>query len=195
MRIIAGKFKGRNLKKFEIPSTRPTSDLIRGAVFNAIGDGILNANFLDLFAGSGAMGIEAISRGAKKSYFCDQNKNCITLIKDNLSLLNVDNFELFCGDCLKALIKFKNNNVSFDVIYIDPPYMSSYAEKSLKFIVENELLNDNGLLFWEHDISKLGIIEKTNIQTTKRYGSKYVTKLNKESLNALAECINMQNIK
>ena len=84
MRIIAGKFKGKVLKEFNLDSTRPTSDLVRGALFNAVGTKIENSIFLDLFSGTGAVGIEALSRGAKECYFVDSNKSAIKIITKNI---------------------------------------------------------------------------------------------------------------
>lgn len=195
MRIIAGIFKGRNLKKFEISSTRPTSDLIRGAVFNSIGTFINDSTFLDLFAGTGAMGIEAISRGAKKVYFIDQNKQCTNLIKENLKSLQIQNYQLVKCDYLSALCDFNKNEIKFNVIYIDPPYMSNYAEKAIIKIKELNLLTSDGQVFWEHDASKLPLIKNAGLINTKKYGSKYVTKLNIQNLEPLVKCINIQNIK
>lgn len=195
MRIIAGKFKNRRLNTFEISSTRPTSDLIRGAVFNSIGYKIEDALFLDLFAGSGAMGLEAISRNAKKSFFCDKNKQCTELIKNNAKLLNINNFEILNKDYLTALNHFKNIGIAFDIIYLDPPYMSNFAENAIKFVCENCLLKEDGLLLWEHDNSKNDTIKSLGLDSTKKYGSKFVSKFNYEQLNLLVQCINMQNNK
>lgn len=187
MRIISGKFKGKVLKEFELPTTRPTSDLVRGALFNIIGSKIVDSTFLDLFSGTGAVGIEALSRGAKQVYFVDSNSESINLIKKNLSLVNCRNYQIFNFDFLEALKNLSNQYIKLDIIFIDPPYLSTFAEQALKLILKLNILNDNGLIFWEHDKEKLPLL---NNFKTKKYGKKFITTLTKEDLKIF---INIQN--
>lgn len=183
MRIIAGKYKGKVLKEFELNSTRPTADLVRGAIFNIIGTNIQNARFLDLFAGTGAMGIEAISRGASQVVFVDKNDDAIKLIKTNLKLLKDENYLVLNNDFFEALKQFDNQNLDFDYIFIDPPYSTDCAEKSFKIIYKYSLLKKTGLIIWEHDESKLELLKYFNdSKITRKYGRKYVTIMNNDIL-------------
>lgn len=182
MRVIAGKFKGKVLKEFELSSTRPTTDLVKGAVFNILGSRIVDARFLDLFSGTGAMGIEAISRGANQVVLADNNKESVSLIKKNLALIKADNFIIMQNDCFETLKILYSQNKKFDIIFIDPPYNSTYAEKCIKLIHKLDLLSENGLIVWEHDQSKLELVQKCEQIRTKKYGKKYISILEKEVL-------------
>lgn len=192
MRIIAGKFKGKKLKEFELQTTRPTSDLLRESLFNIIGEKVVNSVFLDLFAGTGAVGLEAISRGAKTCYFVDSNRESIKIVKSNLSLININenslinnndntNVKVMFLDYNQALNSFKNGIESFDIIFLDPPYASDYAENSIKFILNNNLLKPNGYIVWEHDKFKISATEKFNIVKQKKYGDKYLSCIKMQS--------------
>lgn len=176
MRIIAGKNKGKKLNSFELASTRPTSDKIREALFDKLGTKVENCDFLDLFAGTGAVGIEAISRGAKDVFFVDENKMAIGIVKKNLSLISATDKNVYLSNFEKALANFKKNGQAFDIIFVDPPYASNFAEQSIEKIKEMRLLNVDGILAWEHDASKNLFIEKnySNV-VTKKYGDKFVT--------------------
>lgn len=191
MRVIAGKYKGKILKEFELASTRPTADLVRGAVFNIIGSNIIGSNFLDLFAGTGGVGIEAISRGANQVIFVDKNADAIKLIKSNLKLLKDENYLVLNADYFDALKQFDQKNMDFDYIFIDPPYSTDCAEKSLKIIHKFSLLKRTGLVIWEHDESKLQLLQFFNDKKiTRKYGKKYITLLD---FNILSQFIKIQN--
>lgn len=151
MRVIAGIYRHRNLKYPENnPNIRPTKDRIREAFFSSLGD-ISDKTFLDLYAGSGAMGIEAISRGASKSYFVDNNLEAIGYIKDNLHTLKIENAEVLIMDDMIALNHFKEQNIKFDIIFLDPPYKSERYFEVLEFIYNNNLLKEKGVLAFESD--------------------------------------------
>lgn len=176
MRIIAGKFKGKLLTEFTLNSTRPTADMVREALFDKISLIADDAIFLDLFAGTGAIGIEALSRGAKYCFFVDESNEAIKIINQNLASINAKNYAIKNCDYKKALINFKNENISFDLIFLDPPYATNYAEIALEFIKNNNLLKENGLVIWEHDSTKLDYIKLYfNAAQTKKYGKKYLT--------------------
>ena len=147
MRVIAGEYRHR---KLECPENnkdiRPTKDRIREAFFSSLGD-IYNKSFLDLYAGSGSMGIEAISRGASYSTFVDISDISISYIKKNINTLKIENkTEIIKGLDVTALERFKREGRQFDIIYIDPPYESDRYEISINFIFDNELISDNGIL-------------------------------------------------
>lgn len=146
MRIVGGKYRSRLLITPKDEKVRPTSDITREAVFNILQTMINDAIFLDLFAGSGAMGIEAISRGAKEVFFCDNDKNSIALVKTNLQAINEEGTIIFRDykSCLSEL-----NGKKFDIIYIDPPYTDKCIKECLKLILENGLLSKSGYVIYE----------------------------------------------
>ena len=176
MRIIAGKFKGKILSEFKLSTTRPTSDLVREALFDKIGFDISDSIFLDLFAGTGAVGIEAISRGASKVFFVDNNKDAISLIKKNTSFINTDNFEILNLNYEAALQYFCKQNIKCNIIFLDPPYATNFAEDAISIIESQSLLNAGGLIVWEHDEFKIDYIKKNfEKYQTKKYGKKFLT--------------------
>ena len=176
MRIIAGKFKGKILKDFNLSTTRPTTDLVREALFDKIGLMVNGKNFLDLFAGTGATGIEALSRGAKFCYFADNNANAIKLIKSNLSLISVQNYTVFKQDFLGTLNSLNKQGAKLDFVFLDPPYASDFAEKAIEFLQKKHMIQPDGIIIWEHDNSKLDFISTIFLNsTTKKYGKKYLT--------------------
>lgn len=154
MRIIGGEFKNRLLKAPKGLKTRPTLAIMRKAVFDMLQFTIPNARFLDLFAGSGLMGIEALSRGAAHAAFIDNDRTAIRCIEDNLKLLNLQNkSEVHLCDAFTALQKFAKKKSAFDVIYIDPPYKlsqdTSILQELLLFIDTHSLLSEQGILLIE----------------------------------------------
>lgn len=149
MRVIAGIYRHRLLKYPENRiDIRPTKDRIREAFFSSLGD-ISNKTFLDLYAGSGAMGIEAISRGAKKAYFVDQQEDALKFVRENLQNLDIKNVEIIHKTDLEALQDFKNRNLKFDIVYLDPPYESDLYENALTYIYNNNLLNEGSVVALE----------------------------------------------
>ncbi len=149
MRIISGKYKGRVLKGFDIDGTRPTMDRIKESLFGIIQNNIKYSNCLDLFAGSGSLGIEALSNGANMCYFVDNNKEVIKILKENTK--NIDNLEIIKDDYLSALKTLSNKNIKFDVIFLDPPYKLNLINPSIKKIIEYDLLSDNGIIICEYE--------------------------------------------
>ncbi len=147
MRVIGGEFRHRKLVYPESnPDIRPTKDRVREAFFSIVGN-IENKIFLDLYAGSGSMGIEAISRGVNKSIFVDKSKEALKYIKENISSLKIESkCEVFPLEDLLALELFKEKGYRFDVIYLDPPYEKGKYEEVLSYIFSNRLINKNGLV-------------------------------------------------
>ena len=149
MRVIAGIYRHRLLSYPENdPSIRPTKDRIREAFFSSLGD-ISNKTFLDLYAGSGSMGIEAISRGASKATFVDNSDKALNYVKTNLKSLGVENAEVLKLSDIQALALFHDRKEKFDIIYIDPPYETGSYEEVISYIFENDLLSNNGVLAFE----------------------------------------------
>lgn len=157
MRIISGRFRNHKLFSPSGHSARPTSEKLRGALFNICQNWIEGAHFLDLFAGSGAMGLEAISRGAEKAYFIEQDVHNIKCIKENISKLGVcEETILIQGDVFAILKKLHKEGLIFDIIYADPPYKAkkaseslTFAHKVLEFVDRFSLLSKEGTLFLE----------------------------------------------
>ncbi len=133
MRVISGTLRSRVLKTLDGNNTRPTLDKVKGSVFNHLGN-LSNKSFLDLYAGSGSIGIEAVSRGCKVVYFNEINQKAIKVIKENLDTFRITNYHLSSSDALRYLQSFKE---TVDVIYLDPPFDSDYQ------IVLDEIYNKN----------------------------------------------------
>jgi len=123
LRVIAGSAKGKRLKAPSGLETRPITDMVKEALFNVLGSDIKDARFLDLFAGSGSVGIEALSRGASQVIFVDNNPMAVRIIYENLDNCGFgDNYEVYCNDALRALTILDKRKVKFDYIYVDPPF-------------------------------------------------------------------------
>lgn len=157
MRIIAGKYRGRNLKSPPSLEVRPTSDRLRETLFNVIAPRIAGARFLDLCAGSGAVGIEAISRGAAHVTFVDNSREVCTLIKSNLELCRVERSEsrVIESQALDYLRRFvakqPDSGKPWDVVFFDPPYATDYLSILNTFGAQaSSLLTENGVLIVEH---------------------------------------------
>lgn len=175
MRIISGKLKGRVVNGYNIEGTRPTMDRVKESVFSMIQDYLNNSCVLDLFAGSGNLGIEAISNGAKIVYFNDYNKKCIEVIKNNLENFGVlDNSFLTNMDYQDAINYLKNKGIKFDIVFLDPPYKEHIINEILEIIIKKELLNNNGLVICELDKKELFISDKLQLIKEKRYGDKEI---------------------
>lgn len=145
MRVIAGKFKGHTLKTPKSKTTRPTQGMLREAVFNICQNEVEGARFLDLFAGSGAMGIEALSRGALHATFVEQNRSALQCMRENLSLLQLKSSStLIPYQAKSALTSLSKKNALFDLIYVDPPYDLAFDLGPVA-----SLLAPSGILFFE----------------------------------------------
>ena len=135
MRIISGKYKGLVLEGFTIDGTRPTMDRVKESLFAMLNTNIEDSICLDLFAGSGNLGLEALSNGAKEVYFIDHNKIAIKTILKNLEKAKINHPEwVLKMDFLEALNYFHKQNKKFDIIFLDPPYKEDYINKTLKIL-------------------------------------------------------------
>ena len=173
MRIISGKAKGTNLYTLKGNNTRPTSDRAKEALFNIVGADIIDCNFLDLFSGSGAIGLEAASRGAKKVILVDKSRDAIDIIKRNIKKTHLEEktqiYNLDYNKVLKTKIKEKQ-----DYIFLDPPYESNLLYESISVILENNILEKDGTIIAETDkveeikkqVEKLSV----NIIDIRKYG-------------------------
>ena len=146
MRITAGKFKNKQVKTIESELIRPTLSKIRESLFNVLQNSIENAVFLELFAGSGIVGIEAASRGAKEVIFIEKNPKHYKLLKSNLADLKFEH-KTFMADSTNIIEKFDANQ--FDIIFSDPPYKTDLNKKILEIISRKNLLAKDGILIIE----------------------------------------------
>ncbi|MEG0077820.1 16S rRNA (guanine(966)-N(2))-methyltransferase RsmD [Anaerorhabdus sp.] len=150
MRIIAGKHRSRVLKTRPGQDTRPTLDKVKESIFSSIGPYFDGGKALDLFAGSGAIGLECISRGMDSCVFVDASFDAIKIIKENITALKeVENCICLKMDYKRALQSFKNDGISFDFIYLDPPYGKVSYDEILTFIDMNLMLNKEGIIICE----------------------------------------------
>ncbi len=151
MRVITGTARGTNLRAPDGLATRPTGDKVKQALFNMIQHEIAG-NVLDLFAGSGQLGIEALSRGASSAVFVDQGRHAIAVIRDNLKKTHLeDRAQVICCDYLSYLSKCKNQ---FRIIFLDPPYVENYLETAIKCISEIDILAEGGIIVTERPLGK-----------------------------------------
>ena len=154
MRIITGKFKGTRLTPIKGNTIRPTSDRVKEALFSILRERIIDADFLDLCAGTGGIGLEALSRGAKSATFVERDYRCTRLLASNLEQCGLyrghPQVQLIRLDACKALDTLGQRKVQFDLVYFDPPYDSNLYESCLKQTVANEILSETGLIVVEH---------------------------------------------
>lgn len=148
MRIISGKYKGRKLYEFKGYDIRPTGEKAREALFDILRNKIDGADFLDLFAGTGAVGIEAASRGAKNVVMFDVSKESVALINKNCAHVGLT-CEVSCMPCLYALNILGASKRQFDVIFLDPPYNAKYGEEAIEIILKKGILKEDGIIVLE----------------------------------------------
>ena len=152
MRVITGKARGVVLKTPEGMKTRPTSDRVKEALFSIIQFDIPNAKVLDLFAGTGQLGIEALSRDAKYAVFIDELDQACKLISDNLKKTKLENYARVIRS--DYVIFLKNCKEKFDIIFLDPPYAEKFLENALNFITEIDILQSGGIIVTERPAGK-----------------------------------------
>ena len=173
MRIISGKARGTKLYTLEGNATRPTLDRVKESVFNILHNDIENSTVLDLFSGSGAIGLEFLSRGAKRAVLCDNSKDAIKIIKQNVQKTHFEEIaEVYNIEFTKLIEKLQNQK--FDIIYIDPPYATDFIKISIEMIIEYKLVNENTKIIVETDDETriLNQIEKMDVEITdkRKYG-------------------------
>jgi 16S rRNA (guanine966-N2)-methyltransferase len=176
MRIIGGKYRSRVLADFAGQDVRPTSDRAKESLFNILSLKTYGARVLDLFCGSGALGLESLSRGAKEVVFNDFSKDSLAIVKKNLTVLKIpvngDEAKLSNADYLVCLDSVRGQ---FDMIFIDPPYRFDYGEKALNKIAQRDLLTENGVAVYERDLPFVGEIDGLEKYDERKYGKAYLT--------------------
>lgn len=185
MRVISGTARGKKLISLEGLETRPTLDRVKEALFNILQFDIKNANILDLFSGSGALGIEALSRGAEKAVLCDSSKKACEVIGKNIEATRVKNkSNLLNKDYLEVLEFLKKESEKFNIIFLDPPYKTDYIFKSIEKIIEYDLLAEEGIIVAETDdedkIEEIKKIQNIEIYDARKYGIVNIIFIRKE---------------
>ncbi len=186
MRITGGHYTGRRLEMPKGPEVRPTLDHVRQALFNLIGAKISGARVLDLFSGTGAFGIEALSRGAAEATFVDRSFFCAQTIKANLERVGIPIVGpspaiVFRTDSPTVVRRFEREGTSFDIVFIDPPYGGDLARKSLNAIADHAIVPTHGLVIAEHDKRSalpddlIGTRAKLVVSRRERYGDTSLT--------------------
>lgn len=163
MQVITGKFRGRKLKSIEESTTRPTLGRVKESLFDTINSYIQGSDCLDLFAGSGALGIECLSRGANSVVFVDNNKQSINIIKQNLKN-DLTGVTLINAEYTEAIFNLSKQNKKFNLVLLDPPFNSDYLENALYLLHKNNLLEDGAIV----------VCEKASKKVLQNYPQKYI---------------------
>lgn len=176
LRVVGGKYKKSKLEQPSLEITRPTKDIVKEAMFSSLGD-ITNKSFLDCFGGSGAIGIEAYSRGAKNVVIIENSIEAFKIIKFNLKKLNISDINVIYKDFNKAI---ENLNFTFDYIFIDPPYLYEINDIFINKLFEHNVINKQSTIIIERDKKiLLNIFSEYNVREYK-YGKTYLYILRKE---------------
>lgn len=177
VRVISGSARGLKLNTPGDDRVRPTTDRVKESMFNIIQDWVYDSQVLDLFAGSGALGIEALSRGASQAVFCDNSLDSIKIIKSNIEKARVaDRSQIVSGDFKRCLRDMEAKNQSFDMIFVDPPYYEGLFEEVLDTIRSCKILKKDGMVIVEHDAKKpIGQVEGLEVYKEKKYGITMLT--------------------
>jgi 16S rRNA (guanine(966)-N(2))-methyltransferase RsmD len=173
MRIVAGLAKGRKIEAPKGMDVRPTTDRVREALFSSIAFRLENARVLDLFAGTGALGIEALSRGAASCVFVDGARKSIEIIRQNIAACGFDSqSKVIERDALIALHQLKSKEHLFDIVFLDPPYQGPMLERALHALDKDAFLATDALIVAEHPAEKPPSMPGgLSITSTKRYGN------------------------
>lgn len=186
MRVVAGRYRGKNLLSPKDDRVRPTTTRIKETLFNVIQGYTRDAVVLDLFAGSGALGIECISRDASEVTFVDNNKDSLMLVKQNLEGIK-GNFKVIGADYMSALRSASAYGKQFDIIFLDPPYATEYGEMAITTIIALNLLKDDGIIIFEHGSEKVYTLDDKRFkQRTKNMGTITAEFITKKSIALMA---------
>ena len=176
MRVISGKYKRIELKGFDIDGIRPTMDKVKEAIFGMIQDYLDDKLCLDLFAGTGSLGIEALSNGASYVYFVDEMKSAVNIIKSNIEKIKCENCTIIHNDYMSCIKKFNENGIKFDIIFVDPPYGKIKIKTVIDKIIKHDLLNENGIIVCEYEDESLEeSYEYLNLIKYRKYGKTYIS--------------------
>ena len=175
MRIIGGKYRSRVLASFDGEDVRPTADRVKESLFNILSLRFYGARVLDLFCGTGALGLESLSRGAREAVFNDQSKQSVTLLKKNLKTLKLQEGNEVKVYNLDASVFLDGAREPFDLIFIDPPYALDVGVKAVEKIAQKGLLAKGGVLVFERDRPFEGEVDGLEKYDERRYGKTILT--------------------
>ncbi|AJI56118.1 16S rRNA (guanine(966)-N(2))-methyltransferase RsmD [Francisella philomiragia] len=187
IRIISGKYKNRRLKFPNVNGLRPTSDQLKETIFNWLAPYIHDSICIDAFAGSGSLGIESISRGASKAIFYELNFKALQQIKENINTLEIQNYEIYKTDSIKALANFDPCNSRL-IIFLDPPFNKNIIPKALESILKNQNIPNETLVYVEtektaeYNLDGFDILKE---KTTSNISAKLIIKNDLNSKNNL----------
>ncbi len=171
MRVVSGTARGARLTSLDGDATRPTLDNVKEAIFSMLFDKVQGARVLDLFAGSGALGIEALSRGADFCVFCDKSKKAVKVVEENLEKTHTkDSARVLTSDFSDALYSLFSEGEKFDIIFLDPPYKEAFLGQALEKIASLSLLKDGGIIVAELDDGTDVNIQNFRLCKDKKYG-------------------------
>ncbi len=176
MRVVSGIHSSRKLFGYDEKGIRPTMDKVKESLFAMINSYLKDSICLDLFAGTGALGIEAISNNSKHVYFVDNSKNSINVINKNIESLNLkDNLTIINDNYTKSLQHFCDNNITFDIIFVDPPYGVIKIEEIINKIIKYNVLNKDGIIVCEYENENLKEqYGEIKLLKTREYGSTHI---------------------
>ncbi|MGE0085349.1 MAG: 16S rRNA (guanine(966)-N(2))-methyltransferase RsmD [Desulfococcaceae bacterium] len=176
MRIIAGEFRGRKLLSVRGMKTRPTSDRIRENIFNILSDAVQDAVVLDLFAGTGAMGIEALSRGARYALFIEQNRDALAAVSQNIRNCSLENrARIMRWDIVKNLSCIRNLPNPFTLVFMDPPYDKNMVKPALQNLIQSGSLSAGAVIVAEHSVTETVHTQELEITDQRKYGKTAVS--------------------
>lgn len=170
------EYKEKNYLAYNIIGTRPTMNRVKESMFASIQNYIDNSIVLDLFCGTGSLGIEALSMGASRCYFVDNNKDILRYLNKNINNLGINSKSIIVSkDYRDSLLYFKNNNIKFNIVLVDAPYKMEVMEEVIELVTKYDLLLDNGILLLEYSFDKLkDKYSNLELIRSKKYGDKYV---------------------
>lgn len=185
VRVIGGSHRGMKIKSLAGVNTRPTSDFVREALFNIIGPDVSGKDFADVYAGTGAVGIEALSRGAKSATFIEKNAKACNLIRENLKSLDLrDKATVYNMDTNTAFEKALERGLEYDIIFLDPPYDSGQINRSLMFLRGCSLVNTGTLIIAQHSTKEQIHPKGFCIAKQKNYGRTILSFLRSEEIES-----------
>lgn len=175
MRIIGGKYRSRVLASFDGEAVRPTSDRTKESLFNILALRFPGARVLDLFSGSGALGLESLSRGAREVVFNDKSKDSVAILKKNMKTLKIEDGKEAKVYNLDADVYLDYAKEPFDIIFIDPPYALDVGVRAVEKIAKKSLLSENGVLVFERDKPFEGEVDGLEKYDERKYGKAILT--------------------
>lgn len=178
MRVVAGERKGLRLKAASGNTTRPTTDKVKESLFNIIGPFFDGGVVLDLFAGSGGLGIEALSRGAEKAIFIEKDRKAYAILKENIQKCNYEELsEVFCNDAVRAVKALLKRDITIDYLFLDPPYAKMDYYDLVQQLVNGGKISDRAIIVCEHakDVTLPLSYGSYTLQRKELYGSSYLS--------------------